>query len=154
SGSDTPPNAMEALNSRLDKVMRKVTKERTQHLATEETLRRTQARLDTQQHPSPAQPNPAPAPNPIKLTKPQPFDGTRGAAAERFPTDASKVAFTTLFMRDYTATWCQPYLNRIFNGEPLDWTDFLKDLEASFFDHNRQQRAEVALRNIRQTGTV
>ncbi|KNZ61566.1 uncharacterized protein VP01_13842g1 [Puccinia sorghi] len=63
-------------------------------------------------------------------------------------TDASKVAFAALFMRDYAATWCQPYLNRIFNGEPLDWTDFLKDLEASFFDHNCQQRAEVALGNI------
>ncbi|KNZ62228.1 uncharacterized protein VP01_1298g1, partial [Puccinia sorghi] len=37
---------------------------------------------------------------------------------------------------------------------PLDWTDFLKDLEASFFDHNRQQQAQVALQNIRQTGTV
>ncbi|KNZ61591.1 uncharacterized protein VP01_13815g1, partial [Puccinia sorghi] len=71
-----------------------------------------------------------------------------------FPTNASKVAFAALFMRDYAATWCQPYINRIFNGEPLDWTDFLKDLEASFFDHNRQQRAKVALRNICQTGTV
>ncbi|KNZ63277.1 uncharacterized protein VP01_11650g1, partial [Puccinia sorghi] len=58
------------------------------------------------------------------------------------------------FMRDYTATWCQPYLNRIFIGEPLDWADFLGDLEASFFDHNCQQQAEVALWNIRQTGTV
>ena len=155
---------MEALNARLDEVMRMVTEERTQRLATEETLRQTQARLDAHQHPAPA-----PAPNPIKLAKPQPFDGTRGAAAEvfvaqvalhavtypeRFPTDASKVAFATSFMRDYAATWCQPYLNRIFNGEPLDWTDFLKDLEASFFDHNRQHQAEVALRNIRQTGTV
>ncbi|KNZ51730.1 uncharacterized protein VP01_383g2, partial [Puccinia sorghi] len=107
-----------------------MTKERTQCLATEKTLRRNQARLDAQQHPAPAQPNPAPAPNPIKLAKPQPIDRTRGAAAEvfvaqitlhtitypeRFPTDASKVAFTTSFMRDYTATWCQPYLNRIFN---------------------------------------
>ncbi|KNZ52444.1 uncharacterized protein VP01_3572g1 [Puccinia sorghi] len=57
-------------------------------------------------------------------------------------------------MRDYAATWCQPYLNWIFSGEPLDWTDFLKDLEASFFDHNHRQCAEVALRNICQTGTV
>ncbi|KNZ46021.1 uncharacterized protein VP01_761g7, partial [Puccinia sorghi] len=34
---------------------------------------------------------------------------------ERFPTDASKVAFATSFMRDYAANWFQPYLNRIFN---------------------------------------
>ncbi|KNZ61888.1 uncharacterized protein VP01_1343g2 [Puccinia sorghi] len=53
------------------------------------------------------------------LAKPQPFDGTRSAAAkvfvgqiclhtvtypEWFPTNTSKVAFTVLFMRDYAAT--------------------------------------------------
>ncbi|KNZ60431.1 uncharacterized protein VP01_15556g1, partial [Puccinia sorghi] len=90
--------------------------------------------LNAQQHPAPTQPNPAPAPNPIKLSKPQPFDGTRSAAAkvfvaqialhaitypERFPTDTSKVARATSFMRDYTATWCQPYLNWIFMAELL-----------------------------------
>ncbi|KNZ46290.1 uncharacterized protein VP01_7398g1, partial [Puccinia sorghi] len=93
----------------------------------------------TNTHPAPppclyklhtAQLNPAPAPNPIRLAKPQPFDGTCGAAAEvffsqialhtitypeRFPTDASKVAFAASFMREYAATWCQLYLNRIFN---------------------------------------
>ncbi|KNZ51036.1 uncharacterized protein VP01_4120g1 [Puccinia sorghi] len=104
---------MDALNARLD----------------EETLRQTQACLDAQQQPAPAL-----APSPIKLAKPQPFDGTRGATAEVFvaqialhaitypecfPTNASKVAFTTLFMRDYAATWCQPYLNQIFNGQLL-----------------------------------
>ncbi|KNZ49065.1 uncharacterized protein VP01_5232g2, partial [Puccinia sorghi] len=60
----------------------------------------------------------APVPNPIKLAKPQPFDGTRGAPAkvfvaqialhaithpEKFPTDTSRVAFVTSFMRDYAA---------------------------------------------------
>ncbi|KNZ59092.1 uncharacterized protein VP01_1800g6 [Puccinia sorghi] len=69
-------------------------------------------------------------------------------------TDARKLVFAALFMQDYAATWCQTYLNRIFSGELLDWTDFLKDLEASFFDHNRRQHTEVALRNIHQTGTV
>ncbi|KNZ63718.1 uncharacterized protein VP01_110g7 [Puccinia sorghi] len=143
SGSDAFPNAMDALNTRIDEVMRMITKERAQRLATEEMLRQTQARLDAQKHSAPA-----PVPNPIKLAKPQLFDGTRGAAAkvfvaqialhvitypESFPTDASKVAFATSFMRDYAATWY---------------------LEASFFDHNRQHQAEVALRNIRQTGTV
>ncbi|KNZ61348.1 uncharacterized protein VP01_14154g1, partial [Puccinia sorghi] len=121
---------MDALNTRLDEVMRMVTKERAQCLATGETLRQTQARLDAQQQPAPTQPNPAPAPNPIKLAKSQPFNGIRGAAAEMFvaqialhaityperlPTNVSKVAFAASFMRDYAATWCQPYLNRIFN---------------------------------------
>ncbi|KNZ63845.1 uncharacterized protein VP01_10951g1, partial [Puccinia sorghi] len=116
SSSDTPPNAMDALNARLDK------------------LRQTQAHLDAQQHPAPAQPNPAPVPNPIKLSKPQTFEGTRGTVAkvfvaqislhaitylECFPTDTSKVAFATSFMGDYAANWCQPYLNWIFNGQLL-----------------------------------
>ncbi|KNZ62839.1 uncharacterized protein VP01_12176g1, partial [Puccinia sorghi] len=118
SSSDAFPNTMDALNTRIDKVMRMMTEERTQHLATEETLQQTQARLNAQQHPAPA-----PTPNPIKLAKPQSFDGTRGAAVEVFvaqialhaitypecfPTNASKVAFTALFMGDYAASWCQP----------------------------------------------
>ncbi|KNZ64516.1 uncharacterized protein VP01_10200g1 [Puccinia sorghi] len=97
--------------------------EHTQQLATEETLQQTQAHLEStagQQNPTPAQPNPAPAPasNPMVLAKPQPFDGTCGATAkvfvgqiglhaitypERFPTNARKVAFAILFMKDYAA---------------------------------------------------
>ncbi|KNZ45140.1 uncharacterized protein VP01_8445g1, partial [Puccinia sorghi] len=76
----------------------------------------------------------------------QPFNGTCGGVAEafvgqiglhaitypkRFPTNASKVAFTVSFMKDYAATWSQP-----------------------FFDQNRWHHAEVALLNLRQTGTV
>ncbi|KNZ61934.1 uncharacterized protein VP01_13342g1, partial [Puccinia sorghi] len=101
------------------------------------------ARLDAQQHTTPAQPNPTPAPKPIKLAKPQPFDGTRGAATEVFVAQIALHAITypESFPTD-AATLCQPYLNRIFNGKPLDWTKFLKDLEASFFNHNRPQQAE------------
>ncbi|KNZ61306.1 uncharacterized protein VP01_14221g1, partial [Puccinia sorghi] len=69
------------------------------------------------------------------LAKPQPFDVTRSAAAEVF---VAQIAV-------HAATWCQPYLNRIFIGEPLEWAAFIS---------NRQQRAEVALRVICQTGTV
>ncbi|KNZ49627.1 uncharacterized protein VP01_4895g1 [Puccinia sorghi] len=102
--------------------------EHAQQLATEEKLQITQAFLDStagQQNPAPAQPNPtlAPASNPMVLSKPQPFDGTRGATTEafvgkiglhaitqpkRFPNNASKLVFTVLFMKDYTATWSQP----------------------------------------------
>ncbi|KNZ47417.1 uncharacterized protein VP01_6405g1, partial [Puccinia sorghi] len=91
----------------------------------------------------------------IKLAKPQPFDGTRGAAAEafvaqialhvitypeQFPTNASKVAFATSFMRDYAATWCQPYLNRIFSSEPLDWTDLM-----SFYQNRLKENIQLAV---------
>ncbi|KNZ44841.1 uncharacterized protein VP01_8771g1 [Puccinia sorghi] len=70
----------------------------------------------------------------LVLAKPQPFYGTCGATAkafvgqiglhsitypQRFPTDASKVAFAVLFMKDYAATWSQPYLDKVFNGEPV-----------------------------------
>ena len=149
--------------------------ERAQRLATEETLRQTQARLEAAigqqtaaQQPPPAA-TPAATPNSIVLAKPQPFNGTRGALAEsfvgqiglhavtypeRFPTDSSKVAFAISFMTDYAATWSQPYLTKVFNGEAVDFQEFLNDFKSSFFDHNRQHRAEVALRNLRQTGTV
>ncbi|KNZ57117.1 uncharacterized protein VP01_2237g4, partial [Puccinia sorghi] len=77
------------------------------------------------QNSAPTQPNPAPAPasNLMVIAKPQLFDGTRGTAAKvfigqiglhavtypkRFPTNTSKVVFSVLFMRDYTATWSQP----------------------------------------------
>ncbi|KNZ45408.1 uncharacterized protein VP01_8156g1 [Puccinia sorghi] len=99
-----------------------------QQLAMEETLQKTQARLDAtagQQNPTPAT---APASNPIVFAKPQPFDGTCGATAKAFvgqidlhaitypkcfPTDASKVVFSVFFMKDYTATWSQPYLDKV-----------------------------------------
>ncbi|KNZ63933.1 uncharacterized protein VP01_10831g1, partial [Puccinia sorghi] len=101
--------------------------------------------------PAPAQPNPAPTPasNPMVIAKPQPFDGTRGAAAGRF-----KVVFAVLFMKDYTANWSQPYLEKVFNGEPVVFNDFLNDFRSSFVDHNRRHCAKVALRNLCQTGTV
>ncbi|KNZ64397.1 uncharacterized protein VP01_10347g1, partial [Puccinia sorghi] len=73
---------------------------------------------------------------------------------EQFPTDASKVVFAVSFMRDYTATWSQPYLDKVFHKVPVVFDYFLKDIRSSFFDHNRQHHAEVALRNLCQTGTV
>ncbi|KNZ46974.1 uncharacterized protein VP01_6786g1, partial [Puccinia sorghi] len=124
-----------------------------------------------QQHPAPAQPNPTPAPasNPMVLAKPQPLNGTQGAAAEvfvgqiglhavtypeRFPYDTRKVAFAFSFMKYYAATCSQPYLEKVFNVEPVVFNDFLKNFRSSFFDHNRQHCAKTALRNLRQTGTV
>ncbi|KNZ52860.1 uncharacterized protein VP01_3424g1, partial [Puccinia sorghi] len=104
-----------------------VTKERTQILAMEETLRQTWARLDTQQ-PRSNKSRSRTQPGQARQT-PTLQQHLRHGCQECFPTDASKVAFATSFMRDYAATWCQLYLNRIFKGEPLDWTDFLKDLE-------------------------
>ncbi|KNZ44470.1 uncharacterized protein VP01_912g1 [Puccinia sorghi] len=57
-------------------------------------------------------------------------------------------------MKDYTATWFQPYLVKVFNGEPVIFNDFLKDSRSSFFDHNHWHCAKVALWNLRQTGTM
>ncbi|KNZ47738.1 uncharacterized protein VP01_6196g1 [Puccinia sorghi] len=107
---------MDVLNACLYKLMRMMGKERAQQLAMEETLRQTQARLNT----TAGQKNPAPASNPMVLAKPKPFNGTCGTASKVFvgliglhavtypkcfPTNTSKVAFTVLFMKDYTATW-------------------------------------------------
>ncbi|KNZ49873.1 uncharacterized protein VP01_4730g2, partial [Puccinia sorghi] len=119
-----------------------------------------------QQNPTPA---PALSSNPIVLSKPQPFDGTCDIASKafvgqiglhaitypkRFPTDTSKVAFAVLFIKDYTATLSQLYLDKVFNGEPVVFNDLLNDLKYSFFDHNHWHCAKVALRNLHQTGTV
>ncbi|KNZ50521.1 uncharacterized protein VP01_4377g1 [Puccinia sorghi] len=44
---------------------------------------------------------------------------------ERFPTDSSKVAFSLLFMKDYAATWSQPYLMKVFNAEEVVFNKLL-----------------------------
>ncbi|KNZ49249.1 uncharacterized protein VP01_5126g1, partial [Puccinia sorghi] len=88
--SETNPGTMY-----LDEVMRMLAEEHTQRLATEETLRQTQARLDA------AAGTPSPIPTSIVLAKPQPYNGTRGATAD-------KVAFAISFMTDYAATLSQP----------------------------------------------
>ncbi|KNZ60677.1 uncharacterized protein VP01_15208g1, partial [Puccinia sorghi] len=66
----------------------------------------------------------------------------------------SKVAFAVSFMRDYTATWSQLYLEKIFKDLPVVFDDFLNNFRSSFFDHNRRHCAKVALWNLCQTGTV
>ncbi|KNZ59113.1 uncharacterized protein VP01_17g15 [Puccinia sorghi] len=73
---------------------------------------------------------------------------------KRFPTNASKVVFAVLFMKDYAATWSQPYLDKVFNGKLVVCNDFLDDFKSRFFDHNHQHRAKLALQNLHQTGIV
>jgi len=57
-------------------------------------------------------------------------------------------------MTDYAATWSQLYLTKVFNGEAVDFQEFLNDFKYSFFDHNCQNHTKVALHNLCQTGTV
>ncbi|KNZ61023.1 uncharacterized protein VP01_1461g1 [Puccinia sorghi] len=126
-------------------LMRMMGKEHAQQLATEETLRQTQARLDA----TAGQQNSASAPasNPMVIAKPQTFDGTRDTASKafigqiglhavtypkQFPTNTSKVVFA-------------PYMDKAFNGEPVVLNEFLNDFRSSFFDHNHRHRAKVAL---------
>ncbi|KNZ47690.1 uncharacterized protein VP01_6217g2, partial [Puccinia sorghi] len=47
-----------------------------------------------------------------------------------------------------------PYLDKVFNKVPVVFDDFLNDFRSSFFNHNRRDCAEVALRNLCQTGTM
>ena len=168
---------MEAFAAQLEEMRRALNEERAQRLATEERLRVAEARIadaaTNTNHPQPAHPPnfpaPAPAPSGLVLAKPKPFDGTRGALAEafmsqiglhtitfpeRFPTDSTKVAFAVSFLTDYAATWAQPYLERLIGGHAIAFQDFLDDFSASFYDHNGKQKAEIALRGLRQTGTV
>ncbi|KNZ60945.1 uncharacterized protein VP01_14798g1, partial [Puccinia sorghi] len=55
---------------------------------------------------------------------------------------------------NYTETWSQQYLDKAFNGEPVVFNDFLNNFRSSFSDQNCRHCAEVALWNLRQTGTV
>ncbi|KNZ43742.1 uncharacterized protein VP01_9911g1, partial [Puccinia sorghi] len=57
-------------------------------------------------------------------------------------------------LRDYAETWSQPYLMKFFNTEEVAFNEFLDDFKSSFFDHNCQHHAEVALQSLCQTGTV
>ncbi|KNZ60547.1 uncharacterized protein VP01_1538g1 [Puccinia sorghi] len=117
----------------------------------------------------PHSPPPTSRPNSMVLAKPQPFNGTRGAAAksfvgqillhtvtypDRFPTNSRKVAFSISFMTDYAATWSQPYLMKVFNAEEVALEELLDDFKSSFFYPNCQHHAEVALQSLPQTGTV
>ncbi|KNZ60026.1 uncharacterized protein VP01_1624g2 [Puccinia sorghi] len=146
---------MDALNARLDKMMRMLAKERTKQLATGENLHQTQARLNA----TPKLHCPSQAPtfqqNPSVVES---FVGQillhTVTYPEQFPTNSSKVAFAILFMTDYAATWSQPYLMKVFNTEEVVFNKFLDDFKSSFFDHNRQNHAEVSLQSLRQTGTV
>ncbi|KNZ48404.1 uncharacterized protein VP01_5699g1 [Puccinia sorghi] len=103
-------------------------------------------------------PPPTSSPNSMILAKPQPLNGTRGAAAksfvgkillhtitypDQFVTNSGKVAFAVSFMTDYTSTWSQLYLMKIFNTEEVAFNKFLDDFKSSFFDQNHQHRAET-----------
>ncbi|KNZ48149.1 uncharacterized protein VP01_5876g1, partial [Puccinia sorghi] len=80
--------------------------------------------------------------------------GLHAITYKHFPTNARKVVFAVLFVKDYAATWSQPYLDKVFNREPVVFNKFLNDFRSRFFHQNRWHHAGVALRNLRQTGTV
>ncbi|KNZ44336.1 uncharacterized protein VP01_9262g1, partial [Puccinia sorghi] len=115
---------------------------------TKETLQKTQARLDATDDKKTPLPLPLPPPIPWFLQNPKPSMGPMVPLPRRF-----KVVFAILFMKDYAETWSQLYLDKVFNGEPGFFSYFLDDFGSSFFDHNCQHHAKVALQNL-QTGTV
>ncbi|KNZ62336.1 uncharacterized protein VP01_1283g10 [Puccinia sorghi] len=54
----------------------------------------------------------------------------------------------------YAATWSQTDRMRVFKAEGVVFDEFLDEFRCSFFDHNRQHNAEVALQSLCQSGTV
>ncbi|KNZ50192.1 uncharacterized protein VP01_4552g2, partial [Puccinia sorghi] len=74
----------------------------------------------------------------------QPFNRTRGAVSEKVP-------FAAFFMTEYTETWSQPYLMKVFNAEEVAFNKFLYDFKSSFFDHNCQHHAEPTCRSSTHT---
>ncbi|KNZ49284.1 uncharacterized protein VP01_510g21 [Puccinia sorghi] len=155
---------MDTLNTRLEEMMCMLAKEHAQQAATEENLRQTQARLEApvgqqNQNPTPPQiaPSPPPTsrPNSMVLAKPQPYKGSRGAVAKPFVGQMLHLPQTIPhLMTDYTETWSQPYLMKVFKVEEVAFDKFLDKFKSSFFDHNCQHCAEVSLQSLHQTGTV
>ncbi|KNZ48345.1 uncharacterized protein VP01_573g5 [Puccinia sorghi] len=169
---------MDALNTRLDKMMHMLAKEGNQQLSTEENLRQTKSYLDaavSQQNQSPSPPQIASAPPPTSslnsmvLAKPQHSNKICGAAVksfvgqillhtvtcpEQFPTDSRKVDFAALFITEYTENWSQPFQMKVFNAEEVAFNKLLDKFKASFFEKNCQHFAEFDLRALCQTGTV
>ncbi|KNZ51108.1 uncharacterized protein VP01_4091g3 [Puccinia sorghi] len=135
---------MEALNARLDELMRMMGEERAQRLAMEETLRQTQARLNAtagQQNPTSA---PASSPNPLMgpvVLLPRALLARLASMLSPIPSDFPPTP----------AKW--PVPGQIFNGEPVLFNDFVNYFRC-FFDHNHWHHAKVTLRNLRQTGTM
>ncbi|KNZ48856.1 uncharacterized protein VP01_5361g1, partial [Puccinia sorghi] len=101
----------------------------------------TQARLDA----TAGQQNPVPAPTLAS----NPLIGLHAVTSPH----ASKVVFAILFMKDYTATWSQPYLDKVFNGEPVVFNDFLNNFRSSLFDHNHSHHAKPTYRTLTSTPT-
>ncbi|KNZ63358.1 uncharacterized protein VP01_11557g1, partial [Puccinia sorghi] len=89
-------------------------------------------------------------PNSMVLAKPQPFKGTRGAAAESFQSGFCHLIHDGLHSNLVSTI----YEMKVFNTEEVAFDEFLDDFNSSFFDHNCQHHAEVALQSLRQTGTV
>ncbi|KNZ46311.1 uncharacterized protein VP01_7370g1, partial [Puccinia sorghi] len=110
SGSDQPPSTMDALNTRLDKMMHK-------HCS------------PSDHHPklhSPCQASLSTEPMALRLS-------------HFFPTDSRKLVFAISFMMYLAATWSQPYLTKVFNGEEVVFSEFINDFKSSFFNHKRQK---------------
>lgn len=130
--------------------------------------------------PTPAQTTPAPPitattailPTP-KVATPTPFSGNRGVEAEvyasqvglyvrinraMFPDDESKVLFALSYLTGKAALWAQPMIDRCLNPTatttPVTWMEFSESFRAIYFDTHRQDRAEAALRKLKQTKSV
>ncbi|KNZ47354.1 uncharacterized protein VP01_6475g1 [Puccinia sorghi] len=108
---------MEALNSLLDKFMHMMGKENAQKLATEET------------------------PNKLRPALTPRLANKTLLLLLLLPLTPCKVVFAISFMGDYAATWSQPYLNKVFNGEPVVFDEFLINFRYSFFDHHHRHHA-------------
>ncbi|KNZ61408.1 uncharacterized protein VP01_1403g1 [Puccinia sorghi] len=127
SGSGQPSNMMDALNARFDKrISDKLRPTLTSRLAKKTVLLLDQILLPLPPLIPWCLPNPNPSMGPVAPAKA--FVGQIFLNAitypKSFPTNASKVVFAVLFMKDYTATRSQPYQQEV--GEKGIWEQMLQ----------------------------
>lgn len=107
-----------------------------------------------------------------KVGTPDKFDGSKGDKAEAFinqvglyllanantfPDDKTKVVFTLSYFTGEANQWAAPYFKRLLcptADDHLTFRDFTDAFEATFFDSDRQNRAQRDLRALQQSTSV
>ena len=127
-------------------------------------------------------PTPAPAPiiiKPLKINKPEPFDGSKGKLrafffqielffgfnVDRFPTNKHKVLFASTYLRGPAFKWFNSFLTDFLNNEPdkrdddtikvtQNYSNFKNKLRQVFGNFDKKHLAERRMQSLQQTGSA
>ncbi|KNZ48225.1 uncharacterized protein VP01_5819g1 [Puccinia sorghi] len=121
----------------------------------EQNLWQTQACLNAmvgQPHPAPTHPHARTSPS--FLPNPNPLMGPVPLLSLLLATLASTLGVCNLLHEGLCGTLSQPYLKKVFNGEPVVFSEFINHYKSSFFNQDHHHCTQLALQNLCQTGTV